>query len=1043
MSITDISIKRSTLVVVIFTVLTIVGIHCYKLLKYDLIPKFSAPMISITTAYPGASANDVESSVTKKLEDALSSLENVDNMKSTSMEGVSSITIELKSGTDVDKGIENAQRKVNAVISTLPANAKTPSLQKFSSDDMPVMKLGVTAKMKPSELYQLVNDQIKSQFSKVDGVGLVSLVGGSEREIKIEINKKKLDSYKISIAQVYMALGNASLELPTGKIESDHSQYTVRLSGKIQSVEGLSNIVISKSMSGSLVKLSDVAQVYDGITEYSTLNRINNVNSIGIQIQKQSDANTVEVCKLVKKQIAEIEKMYAPKGLKFDIASDTSVYTLESANGVMSDLILAVLLVAIVMYFFLHSTRNSLIVLVSIPASIISVFAAMYIFNFSLNMMTLLALSLVIGILVDDSIVVLENIHRHMHMGKDKRQASVDGRKEIGFTAVAITLVDVVVFLPIALVSGMIGEMLREFALVIVFSTLMSLFVSFTITPLLASRFSKIEKITKGTLMGRLALGFEGLFNKVTSYYERVLSWALSHRKTVYATITVLLLGSFALVGFGFIGSEFIPDSDRGEFMIKLETDPQNTLYKTNLVTQKVEDLLFSKPEVVKVFSNVGYSGSAMPGGSGNSEQYKSEITVNLVPKEERKMGNAEYSNMIKQEIVKIPGVKVTVAPVSMMGNADDAPIQVLLRGPEVANLYKMADSIMDIMKTVQGTQDIKLSVDKSKPEMRIALNREKMSMLGLSVYDVANTLRLAFAGNSDLQFSERDKEFDINLRFDQYNRKTIEDINALTFLNNQGKTIELQSFASVHQTLGPNKLERYDRISSLTVKAAVTGRPVGTVGNEIKQAISEKIHSDEISIDYAGQMKMQSDAFGSLLSAILFAIILVYLVMVALYNSYLHPFVVLFSLSMAVIGAFLALALTGNYLNIFSMIGMIMLMGLVAKNAILLVDFTNQLREKGLKTRDALMEAGKERLRPILMTTFAMIFGMLPIALASGASSESKNGMAWVIIGGLTSSLLLTLVVVPSVYMTFENLKEKIKSKFSKKPENIQYANV
>jgi len=1000
-------------------------------------------MISITTAYPGASANDVESSVTKKLEDALSSLENVDNMKSTSMEGVSSITIELKSGTDVDKGIENAQRKVNAVISTLPANAKTPSLQKFSSDDMPVMKLGVTAKMKPSELYQLVNDQIKSQFSKVDGVGLVSLVGGSEREIKIEINKKKLDSYKISIAQVYMALGNASLELPTGKIESDHSQYTVRLSGKIQSVEGLSNIVISKSMSGSLVKLSDVAQVYDGITEYSTLNRINNVNSIGIQIQKQSDANTVEVCKLVKKQIAEIEKMYAPKGLKFDIASDTSVYTLESANGVMSDLILAVLLVAIVMYFFLHSTRNSLIVLVSIPASIISVFAAMYIFNFSLNMMTLLALSLVIGILVDDSIVVLENIHRHMHMGKDKRQASVDGRKEIGFTAVAITLVDVVVFLPIALVSGMIGEMLREFALVIVFSTLMSLFVSFTITPLLASRFSKIEKITKGTLMGRLALGFEGLFNKVTSYYERVLSWALSHRKTVYATITVLLLGSFALVGFGFIGSEFIPDSDRGEFMIKLETDPQNTLYKTNLVTQKVEDLLFSKPEVVKVFSNVGYSGSAMPGGSGNSEQYKSEITVNLVPKEERKMGNAEYSNMIKQEIVKIPGVKVTVAPVSMMGNADDAPIQVLLRGPEVANLYKMADSIMDIMKTVQGTQDIKLSVDKSKPEMRIALNREKMSMLGLSVYDVANTLRLAFAGNSDLQFSERDKEFDINLRFDQYNRKTIEDINALTFLNNQGKTIELQSFASVHQTLGPNKLERYDRISSLTVKAAVTGRPVGTVGNEIKQAISEKIHSDEISIDYAGQMKMQSDAFGSLLSAILFAIILVYLVMVALYNSYLHPFVVLFSLSMAVIGAFLALALTGNYLNIFSMIGMIMLMGLVAKNAILLVDFTNQLREKGLKTRDALMEAGKERLRPILMTTFAMIFGMLPIALASGASSESKNGMAWVIIGGLTSSLLLTLVVVPSVYMTFENLKEKIKSKFSKKPENIQYANV
>lgn len=1042
MSITEISIKRPTLVVVIFTVLTILGIQSYQLLKYDLIPKFSAPMISITTTYPGASANDVESSVTKKLEDALSSLENVDNMKSTSMEGVSSIIIELKSGTDVDKGIENAQRKVNAVLSTLPANAKTPSLQKFSSDDLPVMKLGVTAKMKPSELYQLVNDQIKPQFSKVDGVGLVSLVGGSEREIKIEINKKKLDGYKISIAEVYLALGNASLELPTGKIESDHSQYTVRLSGKIQSVEGLNNIVISKRMTGGLVKLSDVAQVYDGITESRTLNRINNINSIGIQIQKQSDANTVEVCKLVKKQIVELEKMYATKGLKFDIASDSSVYTLESANAVMFDLILAVLLVALVMYFFLHSTRNSLIVLVSIPASIISVFAAMYIFDFTLNMMTLLALSLVIGILVDDSIVVLENIHRHMHMGKDRRKASVDGRKEIGFTAVAITLVDVVVFLPIALVSGMIGEMLREFALVIVFSTLMSLFVSFTITPLLASRFGKIEKITKGTLMGRLGIGFESLFNKIKASYERILCWTLSHRKTVYVAVTVLLLGSFALLAFGFIGTEFIPDSDRGEFMIKLETDPQNSLYKTNLINQKVENLLFNKPEVVKVFSNVGYSGNVMSGGSGNNEQYKSEITVTLVPKNERSMGISEYSSMIKQEILKIPGVKVTVAPVSAMGNADDAPIQVLLRGPDVANLYKMADSIMDIVKGVQGTQDIKLSVDKSKPEMQITLDREKMSMLGLSVFDVANTLRLAFAGNSDLQFSERDKEYDINLRFDQHNRKTVEDINALTFLNNQEKIIELQSFATVHQILGPNKLERYDRISSLTVKASVSGRPVGTVGNEIKEAVSKKIHSNEISIEYAGQMKMQSDAFSSLLSAILLAIILVYLVMVALYNSYLHPFVVLFSLPLAVIGAFLALALTGNYLNIFSMLGMIMLMGLVAKNAILLVDFTNQLREKGLKMKEALIEAGKERLRPILMTTFAMIFGMLPIALASGASSESKNGMAWVIIGGLTSSLLLTLIVVPSVYTTFENIKEKVKIRFSKKPVTIQPAN-
>lgn len=779
--------------------------------------------------------------------------------------------------------------------------------------------------------------------------------------------------------------------------------------------------------------MSDIAQVYDGTAESSNLNRINNQNSIGIIIQKQSDANTVEVCKQVRKQISVLETVYADSGIKFDIASDSSVFTLNSANAVMEDLILAIILVAIVMYFFLHSARNSLIVMISIPASIISVFAAMYIFGFSLNMMTLLALSLVIGILVDDSIVVLENIHRHLQMGKDKRQAAIDGRMEISYTAIAITMVDVVVFVPLALVSGMIGNMLREFSLVIVFSTLMSLFVSFTVTPLLASRFSKIEKITKGTLMGRLAIGFENLFHRITAYYERVLNWTLSNRKWVYTLVTVLLLGSFGLIGFGFIGTEFIPESDRGEFIIKLETDPRNTLYKTNLVTQEVEDILFSKPEVLKVFSNVGYSssGSAI---SGSNEQNKSEITVTIVPKGERDQSISEYCDMIKTEIMRIPGVKATVTPVSNMGNADDAPIQMMLRGPDVAGLYTMADSVMSLMKNVDGVENIKLSVDKSKPEIQIGLDREKMAMLGLSVFDVANTLRLAFAGNSDLQFSERDKEYDINVRFDQFNRKSIEDINKITFRNSQGNLIELQNFATVNQLLGPTKLERYDRIASLTVQASVKGRPVGTVGTEIKQLIAEKIHSNAITIESKGQLERQNDAFSSLLTVIGFAILLAYLVMVALYNSYLHPFVVIFSIPMAIIGAFLALALTGNYLNIFTLIGMIMLIGLVAKNAILLVDFTNQLREKGMRMKEALIEAGKERLRPILMTTFSMVFGMLPIALASGASSETKNGMAWVIIGGLISSLLLTLIVVPAVYTTFENIMEKVRGRFSKK---------
>jgi len=1032
MSITEIVIKRPTLVVVVFSVLAILGITSYTKLNYELIPKLSFPALSVVTSYPGASANEVESSVTKKLEDALSSLENVKSMQSTSQEGVSSITINLESDANANLAVQDAQRKINAMVANLPTGAKTPSINKFSSDEMPVIKLGVTSKTAPTKLYLLTENQIKPQLSKLKGVGQVSLVGGNKREIKININKSKLDAYKITISQIYQAIYSANIEMPTGKIESDVKQYTVRLLGKVKSLDELRNITISRTISGSSIKLSDIAEVVDGIAEQSNLNKINGKNSIGIIIQKQSDANTVDVCKRVKEQLKLLENQYADDNLKFDVASDNSTYTLASANAVMEDLMFAVLLVALVMFMFLHSIRNSFIVLISIPSSIISVFIAMYVFDFSLNLLTLMALSLVIGILVDDSIVVLENIYRHMEMGKDKRKAALDGRNEISFTAVAITMVDIVIFLPLALVSGMIGGMLREFSLVIVFSTLMSLVVSFTITPLLASRFGRIQVYSNKSILGKFSIWIEIVFKNIVTYYEIILNWGLNHRKTLYLTITLLIVLSFSLLGTGLIGTAFMNEGDQGEFIVKLEGEPQNTVYQTTQLTQKVENLLRQKPEVVKVFSNIGYSSSDF--GTGSGEKNKSEITVNLVPKAKRSISVEKFAAMIKKEIQEIPGLKVSATPTSMMGNADDAPIQVLLRGPDVNKLFEVGDSVMKVIKTIPGTNDVKFSIEKSKPELQIKLDREKMEQLGLNVQQVGNTLNLALAGNTNLQYSDGDDDFDINVMFDQFNRKKIEDVGSLTFINNQNKIIELKNIATITQSLGPNKLERYDRISALTVKCSVYGRPVGTVGNEIKTAIKEKIHAPEITFDYKGQMERQADAFGGLFMALFAAVIFVYLLMVALYNSYLYPLVVMFSIPVAVIGALFALALSGESLTIYSMIGMIMLIGLVAKNAILLVDFTNKLREEGRTIKEALIEAGKERLRPILMTTLSMIFGMLPIALASGASAESKNGLAWVIIGGLTSSLLLTLVLVPAVYVTMESWKAKVGKLFAKR---------
>ena len=669
MTITELAIKRSTLVVIVFTALSLLGIFCYRMLNYELIPKIYVPVVMVTTSYPGASADEVESSVTKKLEDALSALENVKNMSSSSQEGYSSITMELIANTNTDIALQDAQRKVNAVLYLLPTGAKTPSLLKFSTDEIPVLKLGVHAKMASTKLYQITKDQIKPRLSKINGVAQVTLLGGDKREIKVNIDRNKLTAYNISISNVYSAVSNSNLQFATGKIEGITSQYTIRLSGKITSLDQLRDIVISQNAKGSLIKLSDISEIVDGIAEHDNLNKINGESSIGVQIQKQSDANSVKVCELAKEEIAMIEKQYASSELKFEVASDNSVFTVESANAVMEDLGLAIILVAIVMFLFLHSFRNSFIVLISIPTSLLSVFTAMYIFDFSLNLLTLMALSLVIGILVDDSIVVLENIHRHLSMGKDKRKAALEGRNEIGFTAVAITMVDVAVFVPMALISGMIGSMLKEFSLVVVFSTLMSLFVSFTITPLLASRFSKIEKLTRNTLMGKIALGFEDIYKKLVALYEKVLRWGLGHRKIVFIGAALLFVLSFSLIGFSFIGSEFMPNSDRGEFTIQLEGEPQNTLFQSNLLAEKVEKLLFSKPDVVKVSSNIGYSSSNMM-SSGGSEQHKSELTVTIVDKKERKQTVEQYAANIKKEIlatIPITSKIARIAPPAIM----------------------------------------------------------------------------------------------------------------------------------------------------------------------------------------------------------------------------------------------------------------------------------------------------------------------------------------------------------------------------------------
>ncbi len=1028
MNIAELSIKRPTLIVVIFAVLTFLGLVSYFSLNYELLPKYSQPVLVVVANYPGASPSEVENSVTKKIEDAISSLEDIDNIQSTSYEGASVVVIIFKSSANMDRALENATRKVGNMEYLLPKDVLPPIINNFSMDDIPIIRLGITANIPSTEVYDLVKNKIKPMISTITGVSQVDLVGGEEREIRINVDNEKLRAHNLSILQVTQAIQSANMEFPTGKIKSQSQEVIIRLSGKFARLDDMRNLVLATDPNGSLVKLEDVAEVQDAKRETRSISRINGENSVGLMIFKQPDGNEVEISKKVKESIKQIEKIYEPQGLKFEVANDTSDFTLDSASAVMKDLLLAICLVALVMLVFLHSLRNSFIVMVAIPASLISVFTAMFVLNFSLNIISMVAMSLVIGILVDDSIVVLENIYRHMEMGKDRRKAAIDGRNEINYTAVSITMVDVVVFLPIAIITSMISGLLRQFALVVVFATLLSLFVSFTVTPLLASRMAKREHFRKGSLLSRIIEAFEGFLHRFTEGYSKVMLWALKHKFITLSAVTLLFFASVALVATGFIGSEFITMGDRGEVIITMELPKDATIEQTNQATLKAEQYIRSLPVVTSVFTSVGSSTSFFGGGSN---AYNSEMHIKMVEKEKREITSEQFAlDMKKNLMTMFPGIKIRSTIVSLMGTSDMDPIQIVLSGPNMDTLNKYAGKVMEEMKKVPGTYEVKLSVEAGNPEVDIQLDKEKMAELGLSTAMIGMTLQNAFSGNTDAKFRNGENEYDINVVLDQFDRNSIADIASLNFINSRGQTIQLNQFASIRPSSGTTILQRYNRVPSVTVNSQVIGRPVGTVGEDVLKRVQGMKLPKEVNIIPEGDMKYQTEAFGSMGIAFLASILFVYLIMVALYDSYIYPFVVLFSIPLAIIGALLALGLTMQALTIFSILGMIMLVGLVGKNAILLVDFTNQMKADGHTTVEALILAGKVRMRPILMTTFSMIFGMLPIALASGAGSEWKNGMAWALIGGLTSSLFLTLIVVPVVYEIFD----KIKTRFSRK---------
>ena len=1029
MNITEISIKRPSLIIVLFSILTLLGFIGYKNLSYELMPDFNQPVVVIKTVYPGAEPNEVETSVSRKIEDALSNLEGVDYLVTKSLPNASIIIANLKYGTDLDKTMQDAQRYIDNIRKDLPQDILSPLMSKVSPNDLPIMSISATSNLSSTEFYQKMKDDYLPQIQQIKGVAEITVLGGEEREIQVKINQDKLKLYKISMIQVVEAINKSGLDLPAGKVQTDKESNSVRLTGKFTSLEDIKNVQVAMPVLGSPVYVKDVAVVMDGIKETTSVSRYNGKNGIGLMLKKQGDANAVDVSILVREKFKSIEEQNASAGVAFIIADDSTDNTIAAVNSVVYDLILAVILVSLVMLLFLRSFRNSFIVIVAIPTSLVTAFAVMWLLGYTLNLMTLLAMSLIIGILVDDAVVVLENIQKHLDRGKDKRTAALDGRMEIGFAALSITLVDVVVFLPILFLQVFVADMLKQFSVVVVTSTLTSLLVSFTLTPWLVSRIGKKEDLQPTNFFNRFLLWFEHQLENFTNWYGRQLEWVLSHKLIFTGFVFLLFVMTLGIMKQGIIGKELISTGDQGKFRMALEFDKSTSIHQNNVIAQKIETYIIQQSEVATVFSNVGGPSTGI-GSLGVGSANKTEFTIQLKPKKELKnLPTEAFMKRLREELkTQFTGINYSMAALGLIPRS--APIEITLSGSNSNQVMQSGYNLKAMIENIPGADNVRLSVEAGSPEYKIIPDKDKMQRLGLTTAYIGMNLRTAFTGNDDATLTENGTEYPVRIWLDEFSRQNFEDVQQLSIINPMGLPVEVSQFAIVEQGNSPSLLERKDRQPAITLTSDALGRPSGTVADDVVAYLKENPLPNGIQMTWGSDIKRQNDSFGALGSVLLISFLLIYLIMVALYDHFIYPLVVLLSIPVAGIGAFFALNLSLSNLSLFALLGLIMLMGLVVKNAILIVDFTNQLKAEGKFFKEALIIAGKGRMRPILMTTLSMIVGMLPIAMATGTAAEWKNGLAWVIIGGLLSSLILTVFLIPMVYYLVDTAKEKLKNK-------------
>jgi HAE1 family hydrophobic/amphiphilic exporter-1 len=943
----------------------------------------------------------------------------VDHIYSTSQEGVSIVIIGFKLEVDGRMAAQEVREKVAAVRANLPTDIEDPVIQRFDPASQPILTLTVSGERSEKEITTFAKNAIKKRLENIPGVGSVDLVGGAEREIQVEVDAGRLHAYNLSIQDVIQSVSMANVEIPGGNLDQGPRQLLLRTMGKYTSVEDFNRVIVA-SPGGKPVRLSDVARVYDGVKEQTSLARVNGKLAAGLNILKQSGSNTVRVADAVKQQIERLERDL-PKDVHITIARDNSIFIRDSISDVLFDIMYGGLLAVLVIYLFLANLRSTIISAIALPTSIISSFIIMYAMGFTINVMSLLALSLAVGLLIDDAIVVIENIYRHLHEGERPLEAAKNATKEIGLAVMATTFTVVAVFVPVAFMPGIVGRFFFQFGIVVSFAVTVSLFVAFTLTPMLSSRWLRREDeaISKeGNLLHKALYYFNHFFQILNGRYRRALDWSLSHRKTVIFGALAVFIMSFVLMRF--LGTAFFPDTDQGEFTVWVNAAPGSSLEQTSAICSTIEESAHRRPEVVTVLTTIG---------AGNDPVTRASILVKLVKKHEREKGVAEIIAELRDELHYMPGAHVSFQTAFMGGGAGQKPLTMSVRGEDLTPLQQLADQVKKVVQATPGAVDVESSLEVSKPEVRVRIDREKASDLGINVGLIATTVRALVDGYVATKYQEGEEQYDVRVRLRKEDRSTLADVADLTIKStkdlssNQKLLVPISDVAMVSEGAGLSKINRYDRQREIRVDADLSGRLLGEVVSDIQTGVKGISIPAGYSVGVAGQAEMQAESFGNIFISLALAIIFVYIVLAAQFESFVYPFSIMLALPMAIIGAVLGLLLAGGSISVMSLIGIILLMGLVTKNGILLVDYTNVLRRRGLDRREALLKAGPTRLRPILMTTFAMIFGMIPVAFAFGESSELRAPMGQAVIGGLITSTFLTLFIVPVVYTILDDL--------------------